>query len=86
MPQTHSAPTTALCLWLVSSPASSFPAISPPGLGWHASTGAETLTSWARALWAKIRVFLASHKPCSTGWDTFLNLVFTIFPRGYIWN
>lgn len=42
-PRTHSAPETALPLWLVSSPAS-FPAVSPPGPGWHISPRAETLT------------------------------------------
>lgn len=42
-PRTHSAPATALRLWLVSSPAS-FPAVSPLGPGWHISPRAETLT------------------------------------------
>lgn len=42
-PQTHSAPATALCLWLVSSPAS-FPAVSPLRPAWHISPRAETLT------------------------------------------
>lgn len=47
VPQTCSAPTTALCLRLVSSPAC-FPAVSP-GLGWHTSTHAETLTKLSQS-------------------------------------